>query len=140
MKYIFPFLLLVILYSCGSGAAEKAAQQRISDSISAVRIDSINTERRIEELRIQYLDVDSAKNEIQKDFDAVMVRLDSLTEFNEELEEKLSNKASEISKLRGEIGGVLKKHSLTTDESEKVKALIGRLNGKVDGVIKTVKK
>jgi hypothetical protein len=137
MKYIFPFLLTLIVWACGAGAAEIAARQRRQDSISAARIDSINTER-IEELRIQYLDVDSAKNEI--DYDAVLVRLDSLTEFNDELDEKLIKGTSDVSKLKGEIGKILTHRTLTLAESTKVKSLIERLSGKVDGLVKELKK
>lgn len=140
MKYILPFILSLIVSACGPNAAEIAEQQRIQDSISAARIDSINTERRFEKLRIQYLDVDSAKNEIQKDYDAVLVRLDSLTEFNEELEEKLIKGTSEVSKLKGEIGKILTNRTLTPAESKKVKSLIGKLNEKVNGLIKPLKK
>jgi dGTP triphosphohydrolase len=134
MKYIYP--LIIIISGCGSGAAEKEAQQRKLDSIAAARIDSINNERRIEELSKQYLNVDSAKNQIQIEYDAVLVRLDSLTEFNEKLEEKLIKKTSEASKLKEEIGKIMAKPVLNSEESVKVKLLIGKLNGVVDRLVK----
>jgi chromosome segregation ATPase len=140
MNYMFPIFLTIVIAGCGPTEAEKTAQQRKSDSISAARIDSINNERRIEELSKQYLEVDSAKNVIQIEYDAVLVRLDSLTEDNDELEEKLMSKTSEVSKLKGEIGQILTKRTLTQEESKKVKSLIGKLNEKVDGMVKGVRK
>lgn len=140
MKYIYATLLAAIIAACGPTEAEKAEQQRKSDSLSAAKADSINNERRIEEFSKQYLNVDSAKNVIQIEYDAVLVRLDSLTEFNEELEEKLMKKTSEVSKLKGKIGEILTKPVLTPEESIKVTLLIGKLNGEVDKLAKGVRK
>jgi hypothetical protein len=140
MKYIYSILLAIIIAGCGPTEAEKAGQQRKLDSLSAARIDSINNERRIEELSKLYLNVDSAKNQVQIVYDAVLVRLDSLTEENYELEEKLIRKTSEVSKLKGEIGKILAKPILTLEESTKVKLLIGKLNREVDRLVKGVKK
>jgi hypothetical protein len=140
MKYIYSILLAIIIAGCGPTEAEKAEHQRKSDSLSAVRIDSINNERRIEELSKQYLNVDSAKNQIQIVYDAALVRLDSLTEDNYELEEKLMRKTSEVSRLKGEIGKILAKPILTPAESVKVRLLIGKLNREVDRLVKVVKK
>lgn len=134
MKYIYPILLAIIISACGPTEAEKAEQQRKLDSLSAARADSINNERRIEELSKQYLNVDSAKNQIQIVYDAVLVRLDSLTEFNEELEGKLMKKTSEVSRLKEEIGKIMAKPVLTSEESVKVKLLIGKLGGLVKGM------
>lgn len=140
MKYIYPILLATIIAGCGPTEAEKAEQQRKLDSLSAARIDSINKERRIAELSKQYLNVDSAKNQIQIVYDAVLVRLDSLTEFNEELEEKLIKKTSEVSKLKGAIAEILSKPILTPEESKKVRSLIGKLEGRVDGWVRGERK
>lgn len=135
IKFAFLFLITVIFTGCGPTEAEKAEQQRKLDSLSVARIDSINRAKRIEELSKQYLNVDSAKNVIQIEYDAVFVRLDSLIEENYELEEKLMRKTSEVSRLKGEIGKILAKPTLTPEESTKVRSLIGKLNEKVDGLI-----
>jgi len=139
MKYIYSILLAILIAACGPTEAEKAEQQRISDSLSAARIDSINNERRIEELSKLYLNVDSAKNVIQIEYDEVLVRLDSLTEDNYELEEKLIKKTSDVSKLKEEIGKILVRPVLTPEESTKVRLLIGKLNRKVDGLVRVGK-
>ena len=140
MEYIYSILLAILITACGPTEAEKAEQQRKLDSLSAARADSINNEKRIEELSKQYLNVDSAKNQIQIEYDAVLVRLDSLTEFNEELEEKLMKKTSEVSKLKEEIGHLLSKPVLTSEESTKVRLLIGKLGERVEGLVNERKK
>ncbi len=75
--------------------------------------------------------VDSSKNELQKSFDAALTRLDSLTGYNNELEGKVNDRTSEIAKLKGQIGGILKKQRLSEGEKKKAQALIGELNDKI---------
>lgn len=140
MKHVYPILLIIIIVGCGPTEAEKAEQQRKLDSLSAARIDSINKAKLIEELSKQYLNVDSAKNVIQIEYDAVFVRLDSLIEENYELEETLMRKTSEVSRLKGEIEKILAKPTLTPEESTKVRSLIGKLDGEIDRLLKGMKK
>ena len=83
------------------------------------------------QLQTQYVAVDSSKNELQKSFDASLARLDSLTGYNNEIEGKLSERNTEISKLKGQINGILKKNKLTAAEKKKAEALIAELNGKI---------
>lgn len=135
MKYIYPILLAIIIAGCGPTEAEKAEQQRKLDSLSTARIDSINKAKQLEELIEQYVNVDSAKNQIQIVYDAVLVRLDSLIEENYELEGKLMRKTSEVSKLKEEIRKILTKPTLTQAESTKVRSLISKLDREVDRLI-----
>jgi predicted nuclease with TOPRIM domain len=69
----------------------------------------------------------------------VLVRLDSLIEENYQLEEKLMKKTSAVSKLKEEIGKILTRPVLTPEESKKVRSLIGKLNGRVDRLVKAGK-
>src|SRR6187399_2833865 len=62
--------------------------------------DKNKSDQQITSLQTQYIAVDSSKNELQKSFDAAVIRLDSLTGFNNELEGKLSDRNSEIDKLK----------------------------------------
>ena len=83
------------------------------------------------QLQTQYVAVDSSKNELQKSFDASLSRLDSLTGYNNEIEGKLSERNTEISKLKGQISSILKKNKLTAAERKKAEGLISELNGKI---------
>ena len=86
--------------------------------------DKNKSDQKITQLQTQYVAVDSSKNELQKSFDAALTRLDSLTGYNNEIEGKLNDRTSEISKLKGQIGGILKKQRLT--DAEKKKAYSGQ--------------
>lgn len=139
MKLFLP-LLTIVFYSCGPSAADIAREIRKQDSIAAAALaDSLEaSEHKITRLQTQYVSVDSTKNELQKSFDVALTRLDSLTGYNNELEGKLNDRMGEISKLKGQIGSILKKQLLAEAEKQKAQALITELNAKVDDLIKTV--
>ena len=93
--------------------------------------DKNNNDQKMTQLQTQYVAVDSSKNELQKSFDASLARLDSLTGYNNEIEGKLSERNTEISKLKGQISSILKKNKLTLAEKRKAESLISELNGKI---------
>ena len=93
--------------------------------------DKNNNDQKMTQLQTQYVAVDSSKNELQKSFDASLARLDSLTGYNNEIEGKLSERNTEIYKLKGQISSILKKNKLTVAEKRKAESLITELNGKI---------
>lgn len=96
--------------------------------------DKNNNDQKMTQLQTQYVAVDSSKNELQKSFDAALTRLDSLTGYNNEIEGKLTERNSDISKLRGQINGILKKQKLTEAEKRRAQTLIAELNDKIAGL------
>lgn len=96
--------------------------------------DKNKSDQQITQLQTQYVAVDSSKNELQKSYDASLTRLDSLTGFNNELEGKLTERNSEINKLKGQIGSILKKQKLTDAEKKQAQALIAELNEKISNL------
>ena len=93
--------------------------------------DKNNNDQKMTQLQSQYVAVDSSKNELQKSFDASLSRLDSLTGYNNEIEGKLTDKNSEITKLKGQISGILRKQNITVAEKKKAESLIAELNDKI---------
>lgn len=96
--------------------------------------DKNQSDQKITQLQSQYVAVDSSKNELQKSFDAALTRLDSLTGFNNELEGKLTDRNTEISKLKGQIHGILKKQKLSDTEKKQAQSLIQQLNDKINSL------
>lgn len=93
--------------------------------------DKNNNDQKMTQLQAQYVTVDSSKNELQRSFDASLARLDSLTGYNNEIEGKLTESNSEISKLKGQISSILRKQKLTAEEKRKAETLISELNDKI---------
>ena len=88
----------------------------------------------------QIAKVSDEKSDLQKNFDATLVRLDSISGNNNELQSKLSERTGEISKLKTEIRGILNKRNETAAELDRAKRLIGELNDKLNGLEEEVAK
>lgn len=96
--------------------------------------DKNKTSETIQTQQTQIEKVTEDKSEVQKNFDASLARLDSLTGYNNELEGKLSSRTSEISKLKNEIRTILNKRNATAAELNRAKTLVNELNGKIAGL------
>lgn len=91
-------------------------------------------EQTIQQKEATISQVTDEKTELQRNFDASLARLDSVTGNNNALEGKLTEKNSEITKLKGEIRSILNKKNATAAELTKAKALILEMNEKVAGL------
>lgn len=91
-------------------------------------------EQTIQQKEATISQVTDEKTELQRNFDASLARLDSVTGNNNALEGKLTEKNSEITKLKGEIRSILNKKNATQAELTKAKALIAEMDVKVAGL------
>jgi predicted nucleic acid-binding Zn-ribbon protein len=82
----------------------------------------------------QIAKVTDEKGQLQKNFDDALVRLDSLTGNNNKLNSQLSERQTEIGKLKGNIRGILKKEKLTEAEKKKAEDMIKELNDKISNL------
>jgi HAMP domain-containing protein len=82
----------------------------------------------------QIAKVTDEKGQLQKNFDDALVRLDSLTGTNNKIQTQLSERQTEIGKLKGNIRGILKKEKLTEAEKKKAEDLIKELNDKINNL------
>jgi len=82
----------------------------------------------------QIAKVTDEKGQLQKNFDDALVRLDSLTGTNNKLQGQLAEGNGQISKLKGQIRGLLNKQHLTEAEKKKAESLIKDLNDKVSSM------
>ncbi len=92
----------------------------------------------IAQQQTQIAQVTDEKSDIQTSFDASLARLDSMTSANTGLNSTVSEKNSEISRLKKEIRGILSNKKATgaelTRELARAKSLIGQLNEKIAGL------
>lgn len=96
--------------------------------------DKNKTSETIQSQQTQIEKVTDEKSEVQKNFDASLARLDSLTGYNNELEGKLTTRTSEISKLKNEIRSILNKRNATAAELKRAQGLVSELNTKIAGL------
>src|SRR6266498_3857761 len=76
----------------------------------------------------------SARDSVQMLYNDALSRLDSITGTNNNLQGQLSDRNSEIGKLKSEINSILKKRNATQAELAKAKDLITQLNSKIENL------
>lgn len=86
------------------------------------------------QLQTQVITADSAKQTIQLEYDAAIVRLDSISGAYNSLSGKAAESESEITKLKSEIRGILSNRNATRAELNRAKSLINELNARIVGM------
>ncbi len=74
------------------------------------------------------------KGQVQKNFDNALVRLDSLSGYNNKVQSMLTGRQKDIAKLKIQIRGILRKEKLTIAEKKKAEDLIAEMNTKISGM------
>jgi hypothetical protein len=89
----------------------------------------------LEDVRRKNLQENPDKNNLQKKYDAVLLKLDSLTAYNEELTNKHSADISKITKTKAEVHRLLLIDKLTVDEKLKAESLISAMDSVLNKII-----
>lgn len=76
----------------------------------------------------------SQRDSLESLYKFTLDKYDSVTVANNDLEGKLTTRQTEITKLKGEIGSILKKKNASQAELSKAKSLIDELNAKIEGL------
>src|SRR5258705_4009354 len=74
----------------------------------------------------------SQRDSLESLYKFTLDKYDSVTVANNDLSGKLTGKQSEISKLKGEIGSILRKKNATSSELARAKTLIDELNTQIE--------
>ncbi len=102
--------------------------------------DKNKTSETITQLQTQYTNVDSARNEIQNEFNASLARLDQITSDSTKLEGELADRKTEIDRLKGEIKSITGKSRATAAELDRAKGLINQLNMRIDDMFAEIQR
>jgi hypothetical protein len=73
----------------------------------------------------------TAKDSVQLLYNDALTRLDSVTGTNNNLSGQLSDRQSDITKLKNEINRIMRDKNATAADYRRAKSLIGELNGKI---------
>ncbi len=96
--------------------------------------DKNSTGAKIEHQQTEIATVTDQKSEIQRNFDASLSRLDSMSTLNTNLQNKLSEGNKEIAKTKAEIRSILNKKNATAAELARANKLIASLNDQISGM------
>ncbi|NII28036.1 hypothetical protein HB364_23330 [Pseudoflavitalea sp. X16] len=103
-------VITISLLSCHDNKVNTVGQKTILNHLTAASITgSIPTDQDCAKLKAAYASLDSTKKELELMFDVALTRLDSVLLYNIELETKLTERNSEIEKLRQRIKTLLAK-------------------------------
>jgi len=100
--------------------------------------DKSKTKEMIQQKDVQYAQLDSSKNTVQKEYEDALLRLDAMTSSNSHLDSLVKTKDAEMAALKGRIKGLVGKQNATAADLAEARKLIGELNGKVDGYLKQI--
>jgi hypothetical protein len=96
--------------------------------------DKNKTGEKIQQTEQQSMSYMSARDSLKQMYDDVTIRLDSLTGSNNNLQGQLTERQTDISKLKNQINSILKNKNASDAELAKARTLITELNGKIDGL------
>lgn len=91
----------------------------------------LNRNAMIEQRNTAMLQVDSvstSRDDLQKEYDAALVRLDDLVSKNTELNSQIQNSNGEVAKLKQQIDGIMRNKNATEKDLKKARQLINTLN------------
>lgn len=94
--------------------------------------DKSKSNESINQLQTQYSNVDSARNEIQNQYNEALARLDSATGNNTQLQGALSERQKDIDNLKKQITSITSRKNATAGELERARGLINQLNMRID--------
>src|SRR6476620_3779616 len=88
-------------------------------------------DEKIQTSQVQATTATTARDSVQFLYNDALGRLDSITGSNNNLQGQLSDRQSDITKLKQEINGILSKRNATAAELARAKTLITTLNDKI---------
>jgi uncharacterized protein (UPF0335 family) len=94
----------------------------------------------INEKDAQYTLLDSTKNEIQKEYDDAMLRLNEMTQTNSSLDSLVKTKDTELEALKGKFRSLVNKQNATAKDLAEAKSLVGELNGRINQYIQEIER
>lgn len=97
--------------------------------------ENLNTEK-----DATYLTLDSSKNEVQKEYDSAMVRLEAMTQANNGLDSLLKSKDQEMQILKSRFRAIVSKQNASARDLAEARSLVKELNVKIDDYVKEIER
>jgi hypothetical protein len=123
--FLFCLVLLIVVNSCQSNSDTEIDKNK-SDIQDA----------RTKALQDKYVSTDPEKNSLQKQFDAVLLKFDSLTVYNEKISDRSTEAISKLTKTKAEVNRILLRDKLTPEEKQEAKKLINEMNNTLNVINK----
>jgi myosin heavy subunit len=89
---------------------------------------------------VQYAALDSSKNQVQKEYEDALLRLDAMTGANSKLDSLVKTRDKELEQTKSRIKTLVSKQNATAADLAEAKSLIKELNGKIDGYVAEIER
>jgi myosin heavy subunit len=89
---------------------------------------------------VQYAALDSSKNQVQKEYEDALLRLDAMTGANTKLDSLVKTRDKELEQTKSRIKTLVSKQNATAADLAEAKSLIKELNGKIDGYVAEIER
>lgn len=94
----------------------------------------------IEEKNAQYATLDSAKNQVQKEYDEAMMRITDLTSMNSGLDSLVKTRDKELGIIKDKFKSLVTKQNATKADLAEAKNLVAELNGKISDYVREIER
>lgn len=94
----------------------------------------------ITEKDAQYATLDSARNNVQKEFDDAIVRLDEMTATNNGLDSLVKSRDNELGILKSKFKSLVSKQNASSADLAAARKLVNELNGRIDDYVKEIER
>lgn len=88
----------------------------------------------------QYATLDSARNQVQKEYDDAMVRLSEMTATNNGLDSLVKSRYTELGILKSKFRSLVGKQNTTAADLAAARQLVSELNGRIDDYVKEIER
>lgn len=130
---IIAFLLFVIAGLIGYIIYDKLQDNKVSDTLNS-------TEKSLAATKIDYQNLDSAKNILQAQYDVAVNKIDTLTTTNMQLSAAMQQRNADIAKKKEYIKSILSKANASEAELKEAQQKISELNGEIENYVAEINK
>ncbi|HEX5668530.1 MAG TPA: hypothetical protein VFX73_06975, partial [Chitinophagaceae bacterium] len=102
--------------------------------------DKSKTKEVIQQKDVQYTMLDSSKNQVQKEYEDALLRLDAMTGANSKLDSLVKTRDKELEQTKSRIKTLVNKQNATASDLAEAKSLIKELNGKIDSYVAEIER
>ncbi len=94
----------------------------------------------INEKDAQYATLDSARNNVQKEYDQAIAKLDEMTATNNGLDSLVKTRNNELGILKSKFKALVGKQNATSADLAEARKLVSELNGRIDDYVKEIER
>lgn len=102
--------------------------------------DKSKTKEVMQQKDVRYTVLDSSKNQVQKEYEDALLRLDAMMGANTKLDSLVKTRDKEVDQIKTRIRTLVNKQNATAGDLAEARGLIKDLNGKIDGYVAEIER